>query len=518
MATITYNKMGPGEGMRPEVTPISVTHAELVAIRDAGNLIPGQFYLITDFVTTTMKTGTRSAGHPFDILVHAVSEKTLSEQAWAVKHDGDTYFNNARLEAWEMKYRLDNVQWSQRACTIIEDENDGYTALSMGTVDIDGETYILWDASEFTEDYGFTRLVSLSMEEGAEMWTYNPATGEKGEDAQTSIAAIIGEITEDGKGTILWMKDEFGNECHYDFKNIQFRRWKVTDTDADRSGLNDLYMGVLGWLANGLSIDDEDDFIWAYTFSSDNSGGEQTDYSLDGTKGVYHNTFGPSDNLPDNVMFGENNHDNSFGKNCRYNSWGNSCYYNSWGTNCKSNSWGNSCSSNSWGNRCSSNSWGNSCYSNSWGNDCSSNSWGNNCQENSWGNNCYSNSWGNDCRFNSWGNTCQSNSWGNNCQKNSWGNDCSYNSWGNSCYSNSWGNTCQSNSWGNEIKSCTLFDSVQHTTISTSKVQYAQVLNGVAGTSSSKMTLSFAASKNYTQVAAKTSAGALKIYVPGDLA
>ena len=427
MSTILSQRPEPGERRNPEMTPIRITHADLKAMRDAGNLTPGQLYRITDFVTTTMKTGTRSAGHPFDILVHAVSEKTLSEQAWAVKHDGDTYFDNACLEAWELKYRLDNVQWSQRACTIIEDD-DGYTASSMGTVDIDGETYILWDASEFTEDYGFTRLVSLSTEEGAEMWTYNPVTGEKGEDAQTSIAAIIGKITEDGKGTILWMKDEFGNECHYDFKNIQFRRWKVTDTDADRSGLNDLYMGVLGWLSNGLSIDDEDDFIWVYTFSSDNSGGEQTDYSLDGTKGVYHNTFGPSGNLPDNVMFGENNHDNSFGKNC--------------------------------------------CY-NSWGNDCNSNSCGNSC--------CY----------------------------NSWGNDCQYNSWGNSC---------SSNSWGNEIKSCTLFDSVQYTTISTSKVQYAQVLNGVAGTSSSKVTLSFAASKNYTQVAAMTSAGALKIYVSGDLA
>lgn len=30
-----------------------------------------------------------------------------------------------------------------------------------------------------------------------------------------------------GKGIIYYMKDEYGNECGYDFKNIQFRRWYI---------------------------------------------------------------------------------------------------------------------------------------------------------------------------------------------------------------------------------------------------------------------------------------------------
>jgi hypothetical protein len=63
-----------------------------------------------------------------------------------------------------------------------------------------------------------------------------------------------------------------------------------------------------------------------------------------------------------------------------------------------------------------------------------------------------------------------------------------------------------------------VFDGVQYTQITTAKVKNIQVLNGLAGTSSSKVSLNFAANKNYTQVATKTSAGALKIYVPGDLA
>ena len=437
MATITYNKMGPGEGMRPEVTPISVTHAELVAIRDAGNLIPGQFYLITDFVTTTMKTGTRSAGHPFDILVHAVSEKTLSEQAWAVKHDGDTYFNNARLEAWELKYRLDNVQWSQRACTIIEDENDGYTASSMGTVDIDGETYILWDASEFTEDYGFTRLVSLSMEEGAEMWAYDPATGEKGEDAQTSIAAIIGEFTEDGKGIILWLKDEWGNEAGYDFKNVQFKRWKVTD-ELERENINGHYIGILNNLSDDKqSIEDEEDFIWCYTFAMPVDGSQDTsDSSLRGDR-CFNNRFFPqyeagSPVLYDNVMLASSE-DSIFYNNTFS---GNNFYSNTFS--------GNDISSNTFS-----------------GNDIRSNTFsGNSIHHNTFsGNNFYSNTFSGNSIYN---NTFSGNDISNNTFS---GNSFSYNTFsGNQIYSNTFsGNGINNNTFsGNSISSNTFSGNTQY--------------------------------------------------------
>lgn len=398
---------------------INITYSELKTLRDNGKLIEGKFYRITDYVTTTMQNDTRSAGHPFDVIVRADSPSVLNEQAWAARHDGDAYFSNSNLEAWELKYKLDNEKWSSRICTIIEDKNDGYRASSLGTVDIDGQTYILWDASEFTEDYGFSFLVSLTKEEGAEMWVYYPDTGEKGEDTRTSISTIIAEITDEGKGTILWMKDEFGNECPYDFKNIMFKRWLATDSDADRHGLNNRYViADINTLPNGLSVEDDSDYIWAFTFSSDASGSEQTDFSLSSSHSVHHNVFKAcTSGLPNNVMFGNDNYSNVFGSDCKYNSWGNYC---------------------------------------------------------------------------------------------------SNNSWGNSCKYNSWGNNCNNNSWGNDITQSTVFDGVQYT--KTAKVKNIQVLNGLAGTLSSKLTLNFAANKDYTQVATKTSAGELKIYVPGDLA
>lgn len=282
--TITIDTDGTIGGDAKIANQQDVTYQQLYNMRSNQKLIPGRFYRITDYVTTTMQKNTRSAEHQFDVIVKADSNNTLSETAWAAKHSGDTYFQNAKLEAWELKYNLDNVQWSQQVCTVIEDSGDSYTAFSIGTVDIDGQTYILWDASEFEDDYDFTRMVSLTKEVGADMWIYYPATGEKSEYAQTSINAIIGEYTDAGKGTITWMKDEWNNIAGYDFKNIQQKRWKMTD-ELERDSLNGKYLGVLHYTPAGLVIEDEEDFIWAYLYSVyDYTGSTQntTDHSLSG--------------------------------------------------------------------------------------------------------------------------------------------------------------------------------------------------------------------------------------------
>lgn len=147
---------------------ISLTYAELKALRDSGKLIPGQFYRITDYVTVmsesivepisgqTLYTHMKSAGHPFDIIVMATSESEISQNASAMHHEGDEYFANSELGAWQIRYRFA-------------------------------------DPNKHFED------------------AYLP---------------------EDNKGIIYWMRDEFGNECGYDFKNILFERYKLKDYDT----------------------------------------------------------------------------------------------------------------------------------------------------------------------------------------------------------------------------------------------------------------------------------------------
>ena len=270
------------------------------------------------------------------------------------------------------------------------------------------------------------------------------------------------------------LKDEYGNQCPYDFKSIQFKRWAVTDSQQERQGLNGNYMGVLNYVPQNLSIEDETDFIWAYTFSSDATGSEdQVDFSLDGTHNVYGNVFEMAPNaingLNDVVFYGEYN------------------------------------------------------YSNHLGFDCYCNTFGNDCRQNSFGNDCYNNSFGNSCQSNTFGNGCQNNSFGNYCNNNSFGNNCYNNSFGNYFQSNTFGNGCAWNSFGNYCQSITVFDSVTNCSVTggssgSAPVKNAQILNGTAGASAqNKLTIAFAANKAYTQVAAKTTAGNLKIFNPADL-
>ena len=131
---ITMGALGKYDELRPQVKPVKATYEEMTEMRSQGKLIPGQYYQITDYMTTVNEatiTNARSAGHPFDILVRADSATVLNEQAWAVRHEGDTYFKDARLEAWQLKYRLDNVQWSKQAGTYVTDEENGYTFLPL---------------------------------------------------------------------------------------------------------------------------------------------------------------------------------------------------------------------------------------------------------------------------------------------------------------------------------------------------------------------------------------------------
>ena len=122
-----------------------ITYLRLKELRNNKKLIPGTKYQIIDYVTTTTQAGTQSANHVFDLILTSLCEDTFSEQVQACLHEKDIYFSNSDLNAWEIKYCIDN------------------------------------DTSRFA-------------------WA----------------------DTENGKGVIYYMKDEFNNEAWYDFKNIQF--------------------------------------------------------------------------------------------------------------------------------------------------------------------------------------------------------------------------------------------------------------------------------------------------------
>lgn len=87
---------------------IEIEYSTLKALKAIGALVPGQFYKITDYKTLTSQENTSSLEHRFDIIVQALSETKLSENAQAAVNKEDKFFKDQNLSAWKLKYSLSN--------------------------------------------------------------------------------------------------------------------------------------------------------------------------------------------------------------------------------------------------------------------------------------------------------------------------------------------------------------------------------------------------------------------------
>ena len=359
-----------------------------------------------------------------------------------------------------------------------------------------------------------------------------------------------------GRGVIYRLIDEWQNDCPYDFKNVQFKRYRASANGNLKNVINGQYYAYNGYMT-GVEIENTNDFRWAYTFTLIDDDGQWRDYSITkdvhdaGTDWGYFKQFkigrceynhirnsytavtvdencyralmlnnivlivgiddtGLSGEMQLNT-FGDGNYNMTLKDNPEQNHFGNKCYNNIVGS--FGNTLGNGCSSNTFGNNCWNNTFGNYCYSNTFGNDCA---------DNSFGNNCWNNTFGNSCSWNSFGNDCRSNTFGNSCGRNTFGNDCWNNTFGNDCADNSFGNDCADNSFGNYLSYMTVNDGVKYVAVvggtTTNPMRNAQILNGTSGQGpSNRLQISFRANVKYCQFAGLNSSGILKIWTPADL-
>ncbi len=86
----------------------TVTYADLVRLRNSGNLVTGTAYKIRDYEFKTTLSNATSGNHPFCIILRATSKNTLSPEATAAAIPGDTYFADVPLDQWKIRYTLDN--------------------------------------------------------------------------------------------------------------------------------------------------------------------------------------------------------------------------------------------------------------------------------------------------------------------------------------------------------------------------------------------------------------------------
>ena len=450
-----YTDSSSNKFLNQDGTWQEVSLDNIIEIRDNKELQPGKFYRIIDYITITSQENTQSAEHQFDIIVQALNTNALNENAAAIQHEGDTYFAKSKLNAWQLKYSLENDKVK----------------------------------------YGWAD-------------------------------------TANGKGVIWYMKDEWNNECCYDFKNIMFTRKLTNGALDDDNGTDTFVYTFNGYLAgNQMDLSNGIDLAIAggsgyITMCSENIiksfymyMNQESVVQGNGLVVLNDNVFlcsanniGEINNL---FVFGNVFEEccfmntlhgyaqkNVFGEYCNHNTLLKNCYSNTFGNECTRNTFGNDCTYNTFGDNCFYNTFGNYCDGNTFGNNCYSNTFGNGCTCNTFGINCSRNIFGNGCTCNTFGNKCYDNTLGDACDNNTFGIDCRENTFGDICFNNMFGNDCDGISFGTEatpinyVKYIKVENGVKYvditTTATTSITAYLQnitISQGISGTENTKKTI-----------------------------
>ncbi|MDE6410047.1 MAG: hypothetical protein K2K81_07385 [Muribaculaceae bacterium] len=136
---------------------------------------------------------------------------------------------------------------------------------------------------------------------------------------------------ENGRGVIYRMIDEWGNDVPYDFKNIEFKRYRfVADGDFFQgSNLDGAYYGFKGFAGTGLKFPETSEYEWFPTFD-----GGSAYYASDPANRSVGNVIEKAVELTgasrgrqvlnDIVMMGKARN-NRFGVNCRRMTLGQDC-------------------------------------------------------------------------------------------------------------------------------------------------------------------------------------------------
>ena len=552
---------------------LSITYESLKTLRDNAKLIPRRQYRIIDYITTTSQENTQSAGHKFDIIVTALDECTLSEEAQAIQNSNDGYFDGSNLSAWKIWYCLDNdtnrfawagdekvgviehTSYNSSTCTINPELINGNAFITPfnfkscvwvdgnndGTKDYDHHdiTELIYEWGYFTDENGDTQLCVYKSEAGLYEEEGHPDYGDK--------YLYRGVITVDSTEYDYWQKWDEGE------KGIDFSGDYVYAT-TQRIVLNpeaysvtikteDIYepnKGVIYRMIDEWNNDVPYDFknikfardwsviapdsglsgtVYCYTFSIFLDGFSEdaiaNDESIKAKECIESDGEGVFGN---NTIRADQHNIMSLNDIIFVTDWSSGSvfhYSNSFECNCFHNSFRSECNNNSFGSDCINNSFGNNCYSNSFGDYCTNNSFRNLCYGNSFGNFCQSNSFGNSCYSNSFGNYCINNSFGNDCINNSFGNDCQSIKFTSDSSASTKYNYYMNNHFGDDCLYIVLKGAGDASV--SQQLQNYNFARGIQGTSSNYLIIDGVRNLSYETKVAKNSSGELKIYCEADL-
>lgn len=198
---------------------IKTTYQKLVKLRDDGKLIVGKFYQITDYVCTTTQENTKARNNQFDIILPAISKNKLAEEGYAAEHEID--------DVYDVEFS-DNIT---KKCYVnkIHTLNNGTDVYHI----VDCDTLLGYPTSinsiEFLENRKIKVLSRSTNLDRKIIRKYFDASNLSAWKVWYCLdndnTRFYWADTENGKGVIYRLIDEYNNDLPYDFKNILFLRY-----------------------------------------------------------------------------------------------------------------------------------------------------------------------------------------------------------------------------------------------------------------------------------------------------
>lgn len=292
---------------------VKTTWQELKDLRDAKKLRPGCWYRMTDYDGKIIDNQVyKSARHAFDILILAVSENELSEECRAMRHEGDTYFpEDTNFGAWKIWYKLDNDPLADYVTDYLD------TKIKYDIINLDLSLLGLGIQSR----HNVIANIDSTNDTTVPGFPYKISGNIKGARIEALLESIEGDIVnavldisdlvppefelqylpvqahnvrkmdkeDETKGFIYRMIDERQNECGYDFKNIQYKRYKLIELNSEllknqildptmteeelaiaEAAISQVCSKMVGMLTHHKEWALETEDYWFYTFSSIN--------------------------------------------------------------------------------------------------------------------------------------------------------------------------------------------------------------------------------------------------------
>lgn len=542
-----------------EPNMIEVTYAQLKTARNNDELIPGATYRITDYTTiingiydlsaiaggTTYLPYAVSAWHPFDIIVEAVDTNALSEIAKATHHSGDTYFADSAVDAWELRYCLDNdtsrFMWADATngkgvIYGLKDEFNNYCGYdfknlmfpryALSALDPDANDKALaYDANGQPNRYGSIYQVFSALQRYLMVGQYENPWENAGYDFAVSgnilgviqFPAIDATYLSSFSADLYYTFDYFDGLAHSDYslntsgKMLCYENEiaNIPDTLSVSAGLSNVPIGISGNVFENNTYN----FINYDLYCAGNRL----------AAGTSLNTFGAECHGNE---IGADCYGNTVGNSCSYNTVGNGCInniigdefqYNTLSEDCINNTIGSTFLHNAIGAHCADNIIGAYCSGNSVGSKFCNNTIGGGFICNVIGNECGYNRVGDDCTYNTFGNIFKSNTVEYHCSHNMVGNGCEYNMVGAGCYANIVGNGFKSNTIGENIKDCFFGNKLVNVTLTggsnVNQIKYYHLCDGI-----SQQSITGTPNRTCETWVGLNSNGVLKEWCPADLA